>query len=153
MSNSDSEFCDPRKSTNPAGPSMLVALHVDSGRERIIYRLPKWAPSAGNPKFSPDGRRVLFGYWCAFGDQCPASTRAHRNATLATIDVDGRRLRKLRLPSDADSGVWSPDGSHIAYRCRGQGAATPFRICTSRLDGSDFRRFPWELDSAHPSWR
>jgi Tol biopolymer transport system component len=131
---------------------MLVALDVASRRERIVYHLPDWAPSAGVPKFSPDGRRILFGYWCVFGDQCPASTRSHRNATLATIAPDGRHLHRLRLPSDADSGAWSPDGSHIVYRCRGEGGATPFRICTSRLDGGDFRRFPWEVDSAHPSW-
>jgi hypothetical protein len=39
----------------------------------------------------------------------------------------------------------SPDGTHIAYGCRGEGGATPFRICTSRLDRSDFRRFSREL--------
>lgn len=146
-----------RDSTNDVtARSRLVAVSVESGAERLVYKLPKFAPSAGDPRFSPDGKRILFGFWCAFGDQCPASTPSARNATLATIRPNGKGLRKLRLPSGADSGTWSPNGKRIVYRCRADGGASvapgDARLCTSKLNGRAFKEFPYKLDSASPDW-
>jgi Tol biopolymer transport system component len=135
---------------NPAGPMQLIAANVATGKERLVYSLPPWAPGAGIPKFSPDGKRILFGYWCIYGDSCPASTRSRRNARLATIHPDGTGLRVLRLKLLADSGTWSPDGKQIVYRCSSRIGV--FNLCTSRLDGTKLKRFPWPLESAHPDW-
>ena len=92
------------------------------------------------------------GFWCIYGDSCPASLRAERNATLATIHPDGRGLRLLQLKSGADSGAWSPDGKRIVFRCRSGAGPLSFRLCTSNLNGTGFRRFPWPVGSAEPDW-
>jgi Tol biopolymer transport system component len=140
------------QSSDPAGPSQLIAIDVASGAERTVYALPPWAPSAGIPKFSPDGTKILFGYWCVFGDQCPASTRSARNSRQATIRPDGSGLHVLPLKALPDSGSWSPDSQQVVYRCHANVGEIDFKLCTSRLDGSRLKRFPWPLGSAHPSW-
>jgi Tol biopolymer transport system component len=130
-----------------------MAVDVASGAERVVYRFPDWAPGAGNPKFSPSGKRILFTYWCtiAVGDACPDSTRGPRNARLATIRPDGTGRRVLHLGVRADSGTWAPDGRRIAVRCQPQPGT--FRLCTSRLDGSDLKVFPFQpMASVHPDW-
>jgi Tol biopolymer transport system component len=134
------------------GPTKLMAVDVVTGAGRVVYRLPRWAPGSGLAAFAPDGKRILFGFWCIYGDSCPASSRAERNATLATIHPDGRRLRLLRLRSGADSGAWSPDGKRIVFRCRSSAGPASFRLCISKLNGTGFRRFPWPVGSAEPDW-
>jgi Tol biopolymer transport system component len=134
------------------GPTKLMAVDAVTGTERVVYRLPSWAPGSGLAAFAPDGKRILFGFWCIYGDSCPPSSRAERNATLATIQPDGRGLRLLRLKSGADSGAWSPDGKRIVYRCRSGASPLSFRLCISNLNGTAFRRFPWPVGSAEPDW-
>jgi TolB protein len=136
--------------TDVPGRTKLLAVDPQTGKERPVYRLPAWAPGGGLANFAPHGHRVLFGYWCIFGDACPPSTRTARNATLAVIDADGSHLRRLNLGIAGDTAAWSPDGTRIVFRC--QPAAGTFRLCTSRLDGSKLTRFPWPLGSAHPDW-
>ena len=140
----------------------LIAVDVGTRRERVLYRIPKWAPGSGLAEFAPNGKRILFGYWCIYGDSCPPSSRAARNATLATILPDGTGLHTLHLQAGADSGGWSPDGKQVVFRCRSKPGTSPppglpplaglFRICTSKLDGTGFRRFPWPVSSAEPDW-
>jgi Tol biopolymer transport system component len=142
--------------------SSLIAVDVSTRTERTLYRFPKWAQGAGEPDFAPNGKQVIFNYWCIFGDSCPPSTRAERNATLATIDLDGTRLHRLRLRTGADSGAWSPNGHQIVFRCRSTPGTPPppglpplagaFRICTAKPDGTEFRRLPWPVSSAEPDW-
>jgi Tol biopolymer transport system component len=135
------------------GPTTLIAADVVTGTERIVYRLPSWAPGAGLAAFASDGKQILFGFWCIYGDSCPASSRSPRNATLATIQPDGRGLRMLRLETGSDSGTWSPDGQRVAFRCHsGTGPTLSFRLCTSTLNGTSFTRFPWPVQSAEPNW-
>jgi Tol biopolymer transport system component len=135
------------------GPTKLMAVDVITGAERVVYRLPSWAPGSGYAAFAPDGKRILFGFWCLYGDSCPASSRSPRNATLATIHPDGHGLRLLPLKTGADSGAWSPDGKRIAFRCRDNtGLTLSFRLCTSKLNGTSLRRFPWPVASAEPDW-
>jgi len=142
-----------RDTAGTPGPTKLIAVDVATGAERVVYRIPSWAPGSGYAAFAPDGRRILFGFWCLYGDSCPASSRSPRNATLATIHPDGPGLRLLRLSTGADSGTWLPDGKRIAFRCRfGTGLTLSFRLCTSKLNGTSFRRFPWPVGSAEPDW-
>jgi Tol biopolymer transport system component len=146
-------------STQVPQPGRLIAVDVATRVERTVYKFPRWAPGAGIPKFSPDGRRILFGFWCIYGDQCPGTSREPRNEKLATIRPDGRGLHRLPL-AGVDTGAWSPDSKEIAFRCRARsdlGPSTsttepPYRLCISKLDGTTFKRFPWPLVSVHPEW-
>lgn len=57
-----------------------------------------------HPRFSPDGRRVLF-----------QSNRSGKQQ-LWLIDVDGGEARQLtHLASEATGGIWSPDGKQVAF--------------------------------------
>ncbi|MBX9787998.1 MAG: S9 family peptidase [Pirellulales bacterium] len=57
-----------------------------------------------HPRFSPDGRRVLF-----------ESTRSGQQQ-LWVIDLDGGEARQLTtISTEAGGGVWSPDGKQIAF--------------------------------------
>jgi Tol biopolymer transport system component len=141
-------------STNPLGRTRLVAIDVSTGREQVIYTLPSWANGGGVPTFSPDGRRILFSFWCIYGDGCAPATRQARNARLATVDANGGNLHVLPLKTRGDSGAWSPRGRSVVFRCWAKTGLQVgnFRLCTSRLDGTRLKRFPWRLDSAHPDW-
>jgi TolB protein len=134
------------------GLTKLMAVDVITGVQRVVYRLATWALGSGLAAFAPDGKRILFGFWCIYNDSCPASSRAERNATLATIQADRHGLRLLRLRSGADSGAWSPDGKQIVFRCRTSAGPLSFRLCISSLNGTAFRRFPWPVGSAEPDW-
>jgi Tol biopolymer transport system component len=142
-----------RDTFNPtAGPTRLFRVEVESSKERLVYALPRWAPGSGLASFSPDGKRILFGYWCIWGDSCPAATRAMRNSRLATIRPDGTGLRLLPITLRADSAAWSPSGTQIVFRCSKARLTGTFNLCTSRTDGSHLKKFTWPLGSAHPSW-
>ncbi len=57
-----------------------------------------------NPRWSPDGRWILF-----------ESTRSG-NSQLWVIGISGGEARQLtKISTDAGHGTWSPDGSHIAF--------------------------------------
>lgn len=57
-----------------------------------------------HPRFSPDGRRIVF-----------ESNRSGENQ-LWIIDVDGGEARQLTtLASEASNAIWSPDGKWIAF--------------------------------------
>jgi Tol biopolymer transport system component len=132
----------------------LTAIDVQTGAERTIYELPAWAAGAGTPYFSPSGDRIILSFWCIYGDDCPASSRSRRNARVATITPTGANLRILPLKTPADSGNWSPDGTRVVFRCWPKTGLRigNFRLCTSKLNGTQLKRFPWPLDSAEPDW-
>jgi Tol biopolymer transport system component len=135
------------------GQTRLMAVDLESGAERLVYAIPVSAPGSGIASYSPDGRRILFGYWCIWGDQCPEASRAMRNSRLATIRPDGTGLKVLPIALRADSASWSPTGKFIVFRCTAANFAR-WSLCTSRADGSQVKRrsFAEDLGSVHPSW-
>jgi Tol biopolymer transport system component/DNA-binding CsgD family transcriptional regulator len=96
----------------------------------------QWSPvedTLAYEKYDPADPRLPLGIW------------AVRPGGAPTVLVQAPGLRRLS---------WSPDGSHIVYELRSEGAATPSVSRTNRLflmnaDGSD----PHELtDGMFPSW-
>lgn len=142
-----------RRENSSTMAAQLIVVDVKTGVERVVYTFPPWAPGGGSPMFSPDGKRILFGYWCGYGDACPSSAFQRRNSRLATIRPDGTGLEVLEIALRADSAGWSPSGKQIAFRCNDANFGK-WSLCTSRPDGSRLKRFrlPWRLESVHPSW-
>ena len=86
----------------------------DGSRVRRVTKLPAWAASELTPRFSPDGRRILFSRYRRVDrgeDEPPEEPSA-----LYVVDVDGRHLRRITdfdlKAGDAD---WSPDGRWISF--------------------------------------
>jgi Tol biopolymer transport system component len=99
-------------------------------------------------RFSPDGRRVLYGS----GGETPASRRG-----VWVVDLDGKNRRRLfptAGPETADA-CWSPDGKRIAivgYNVVDENAG---RLVVMDLDGGNRAEFPLEqlVHTDMPDWR
>jgi len=84
------------------------------------------------PRFSPDGRRIVFSI--VMDDQ---------SKQVATIRADGTGLRILTaVPGYAQDPVWSPDGTWILYSLAGHCASMP--ACVE--DGTD-RPALWRMNA------
>jgi dipeptidyl aminopeptidase/acylaminoacyl peptidase len=109
----------------------------DGSDRRLVWRSPlgPHRGSVSRPSWSPNGRRIVFGFtrWW---------TGEH---TILTILEDGSRLRHLTRGSDPS---WAPDGDGIAFVRDGQ-------IWTVRLDGTGERQLTSLPDGARvesPAW-
>src|SRR5262249_39449347 len=86
-----------RSSTN----LWLASTEIKGGPPR---RLTSTTKSDRSPRWSPDGKRILF-----------ESTRSG-DSQLWIIDVDGGEARQLtRASTGVSNGTWSRDGKHIAF--------------------------------------
>lgn len=106
-----------------------------------------WAPALlatgedGPADWSPDGAMLIF----ARTD--PITSR------LYTVRADGKAIAPFLIQGfagPATSPAWSPDGTRLAFACRGTEA---WDICIVNTDGSGFRRLT--DDPAHdfdPAW-
>jgi eukaryotic-like serine/threonine-protein kinase len=103
----------------------IYVINTSGMGERLL------APGGRNPRFSPDGRSVV--YWV--GD--PDDTVASGKLFLLSI-ADGSPVRIGEGFKDARLPVWSPDGQYILFTgCRGE---QPLPACSEwwviRPDGS-----------------
>ena len=91
-----------------------------------LYRLP----TVGHPRWSPDGRRILF-----------TVTRydlehGKKNSDIYRVDADGGDLRRMTRHESSDSSpAWAPDGRS-------------FYFLSSRSDGTQIWRMP--VDGGEP---
>jgi len=97
--------------------------------ERAIRRLK----SAGSPRISPDGARIVF----SLGEVSRDSDKSASQLWL--VDRDSANPRQLTWTGESHSSpVWSPDGLHLAYVSRRDGD-TPNAICVLPIDGGESR--------------
>lgn len=115
--------------TKPTLASAIYVLNADGSHLRRITPLKL---NAGNPDWSPDGKRIVFN----------SSYEGQRQAEIYTVRPDGSGRRRVhREPKNTYSfdAVWSPDGARIAFVHVSRKLTTP-HIWTIRPDGKRLRQ-------------
>ncbi len=85
-------------------------------------RLTQTLDSCDNPRWSPDGRQIVF----------------EREAALWLMNADGSNARELtNHPAKNHHPQWSPDGARIAFYSRRRGWN---HVWTIRADGTDLKQ-------------
>ncbi len=117
-------------------PAGLIAFETPAGIHLInadgtgLRRLPGTKPLDQNPRWSPDGARIVF--W----------TNAESSGEIYVVDADGSNRRRLTkdnpgyAPSDQYP-TWSPDGRLIAFESRRSGE---WHIYVMAPDGTAAKR-------------
>jgi TolB protein len=134
----------------PESASAIYTVDADGGKAQLLRRMPRQWPGAGSPDWSPDGSRILFTTYCAFGDCGQPPT----GAQLFTIDTAGGRLRQVtHLAGNSYNPRWSPDGKHITF-ARNPRLGPEGDVYTIRANGSELRRLTHrpKLNAHYPDW-
>jgi len=121
-------------STEPGRHGIWVMDAADGGHPRLVTPDPAPGGVSYGPRFSPDGRRLLFTF--SIGDFTPGAF----DGSAWVVNVDGTDLRRITpasiYPSKAE---WSPDGTWIATDAASD--AYPFQtLWLVRPDGADVHR-------------
>jgi TolB protein len=94
-----------------------------------------------DPRFSPDGRLILF------------TKRIDDKYQIHIMDVNGENVRQItRGRFDSEQAEWSPDGHQIVFTSNRTG---DFKVYVVSTDGSNLRRLTDTLagfDESSPSW-
>lgn len=105
-----------REDRRRAVTGLLQISNSGSIEKRILIKRQTWKPvrfdwtEFREPKFSPDGSRILF----ARSSESWSELFEDANATdLMILDLDSGRVRKVA--EQALGGDWSPDGKRIVY--------------------------------------
>ena len=128
-----------------------VGLFVMAPDGKQLRRLtPRWLRAA-QPRWSPDGRRIVFS--TGYGDFADDPTRE-----LYVVNSDGTGLRRLTKNAvDDTEPEWAPNGSRIvfvrAHPRRPYSVKGNHELFVMRADGSDVRRLTDTLaDERSPTW-
>jgi Tol biopolymer transport system component len=122
----------------PRNGSAIYTLKPDGSDLRQITPLRL---NAGNPDWSPDGKRIVFN----------SSYEGQGRVEIYTVRPDGSGLRRVRREprmSYSFDPVWSPDGRRIAF-VHGAGRRFP-HIWTMKRNGTGLRKV---TRGPHPDFR
>ena len=136
----------------PAKAGIYVMNAADGSRVRRITSLPEHVGWDGSPRFSPDGKRLVFTRF-RDGYTTPSGRMVEPGSALFTIKLDGSDLDRI-TPWELNAGDadWSPDGSRLVFEAyppefphgsawvvgaNGHGLKnlTPYPTTTGALDG------------------
>lgn len=99
---------------DPGSKQGIYTMNSHGSEVRRITTLPHGYEFDLAPRYSPDGKRLVFTRYRGKG--CPQSFCPSEKAALFVVGVDGSGLRRLTSfaihAGDAD---WSPDGTRIAF--------------------------------------
>lgn len=139
--------------SNRSGRQALWVASSNGSNPRILFDDPKAGTEPATPRWSPDGRSIVFA-------MTPPGATDENESEIYLINANGRDLRRLTdTPGDDSHPHWSADGTRIFFN---SARATPdlkadwgrqwLDIYSMAADGSDVRRitnchaictYPW----------
>jgi Tol biopolymer transport system component len=133
---------------NDAWRREIHVMDADGTNVRRLTTLPEKAEFDSQPRFSPDGRRLVFARYIS--EEIPIE------AALFTVRVDGGGLKQLTpWGMGAGDSDWSPDGTKIAFEAFPE-ATSYGDIFTIDADGQQLTNltdnFSRGFGSSDPVW-
>jgi Tol biopolymer transport system component len=117
------------------GGATRVIATMDLAGGRVVELSSTAAGYSERPRWSPDGKRIVFSSQDKFGN----------GSAVFVVDADGRNLRQLspvtlpaRLPD------WSPDGSRIVF--------TSLVITYVQVGGTNVQKMSQDVYTVRPDW-
>lgn len=110
-----------------------------NGTELEATNLTNSAAFDGRPKFSPDGRQILF------------ESNRDGPTELYIMNANGSGVRRLTFGGGSTGGTWHPDGSQIAFQRVIPGFS--FEIFKINVDGTGETRLTFNpTEDSLPTW-
>jgi Tol biopolymer transport system component len=120
--------------------SAIFTVELDS---LDTHRITPWRLNAGNPDYSPDGRRIIFN----------SAWEGQTHSSLYTISPDGSGLRRLNHPGKhyTFAPKFSPSGNQIVYVVAGR--ATTLHLARRTIGGEVRKRITRDtMRGLNPFW-
>jgi Tol biopolymer transport system component len=153
--------CDEGPSFSPDGRQMTFTRVLNANRAAVfvvrvdgshLRRLTRWGLDAGDPKWSPDGSRIVYHTYI---DPHPG-----KSSNLFTIRPDGRRTTQLTHHRNGNGNsayaAWSPDGRFLVFARNPVSLPTHSRneLYIMLAKGGRARRLTHlaQYDAAKPDW-
>ncbi len=125
---------------SPKQASAIFTVDLDS---LDTHRITPWRLNAGNPDYSPSGRRIVFN----------SAWEGQTHSSLYTISPDGTNLRRLNHPRSnyTFAPKFSPSGNQIVYVVAGR--HTTIHLARRTIGGAVRKRITRDtLKGINPYW-
>ncbi len=124
-------------------PSQASAIFTVDLNSLDTHRITPWRLNAGNPDYSPDGRRIVFN----------SAWEGQTHSSLYTISPEGTNMRRLNHPRSRYTfgPKYSPSGNQIVYVVAGR--HTTIHLARRTIGGAVRKRITRDtLRGIDPSW-